>query len=517
MRRKHSILSVLVLGLLLGLLLAVGLHGVILRPAAASAGLVLPLRIDLRKSLLAQFGYSPDYELNVPSFDPWNRPYIRSRKVSQHETDHVHTLDGSGWSQLPLVQAVRRDYPTFAATVNAGGYVSELVEFDALGRAYTLLEIRLASGALKNVLLYSLDGCVTWRTATLPIGGHVALYSGRDVGTMTMEHGTGWNLGPEPPLIALWRPVARWPGPRASRNELYVVRPTFEGDELVLPPPTLVTSRHLGMTQAAGGASFAATSGSTSYIVWTEVAPVSTSGAPTYAAALDRRTGRLTTPVLIGRAHPPNDDHDTAGICLDGQGYLHVVIGAHNQPFRYVRSVRPLDVSAWTAPRDVLSSGFRERGTDADGRGRQTYVSLVCLPDDTLVLVFRQVRAGVDRVFGGRSYCALSMQTRPSGGNWSAARRLVCRRDRAGYAMYYQKLAVDRRGRLFLSLNCCDPHVYPPALRERHRYHRRMVLVSDDGGASWRFATFQDFQACIEPAGAAPVEPEPATAATAGD
>ncbi|MBE0528668.1 MAG: BNR-4 repeat-containing protein, partial [Thermoleophilia bacterium] len=498
----RRLLLVLVLALL-----AAGLPGVIPRPAAAAnSGPVLPLRIDLRMSLRAQFGYTPDYELNVPSFDPWNRPYIRSRTVSQHKTGHMHTLDGTGWSQLALVEAVRRDYPTFAATVNAGGYVSELVEFDALCRAYTLLEIRLANGALKNVLLYSMDGCVTWRTVTLPIDGHVALYSGRDIGTMTMEHFTGWDLSNEPPLIALWRPVARWPGLRASRNELYVVRPTFEGDQLVLPPPTLVTNRHLGMTQAAGGASFAATSGSTSFIVWTDVAPARASGAPTYVAALDRRTGQLTTPVLVGRAHPPNDDHDTPGICLDGHGYLHVVIGAHSHPFRYVHSVRPLDASAWTAPRVVLSSGFRERGTDADGRGRQTYVSLVCLPDDTLVLVFRQHRAGVDRVFAGRSYCALSMQTRPSGGKWSPARRLVYRRDRDSYAIYYQKLAVDRSGRLFLSLNCCDPRVYRTALRERHRYHRRMVLVSGDAGASWRFATLQDYRACIEPTGATPVE-----------
>jgi hypothetical protein len=496
--------------------LAAGLTGVIPQPAAATShGLPLPLRIDLRMSLREQFGYSPDYELNVPSFDPWNQPCIRSRTVSQHETDHVDVLDGAGWSQLALVEAVRRDYPTFAATVNAGGYVSELVEFDALGRAYTLLEIRLTDGSLMNILLYSVDGCITWRTVTLPIGGHVALYSGRDIGTMTMEHFTGWNLSDQPPLVALWQPVESWPGLRASRNRLYVVRPTFEGDGLVLPPPTLVTSRHLGMTQAAGGASFAATSGVTSFIVWTEVAPVRATGSPTYVAALDRRTGRLSAPVFVGQAQPANDDHDTAGICFDGRGYLHVVIGAHSHPFRYVRSVRPLDASSWTAPRPVLSSGFRERGTDADGRGRQTYVSLVCLPNDALVLVFRQHRAGVDRVFAGRPYCALCMQTRPSGGKWSPVRRLAFRQDRDGYAMFYQKLAVDRRGRLFLSFNCCDPRVYRPALRERHRYHRRMVLVSDDAGAHWRFVTLKDYIAGIEPAGVTPGEEEPATEAAA--
>ena len=484
---------------------------------AEGASLSLPLRVDARTSLREQFGYAPGYELNVPSFDPWNRPFIRSRTASQHATDHVHTWSGSDWLEFALVAAVRRDYPTFVATVNAGGYVSELVEFDRLGRAYTLLEIRLRDGSLKNVLLYSLDGCESWRTVTLPIDGHRTFYNGLDVGTMTMEHFTGHNLSGDPPLIALWHPVSRWPGLRASRNRLYVVRPTFDGDRLVLPPATVVTDRHLGILQAAGGASFAATAGATSFIVWTEIAPASAARSPTYVAALDRATGRLTRPVLVGLASPANDDHDTPGICIDGRGYLHVVIGAHLRPFRYARSIRPLDASAWTSPRTTLSSGFREPGTDADGRGRQTYASFVCLPDDTLVLAFRQERAGVDSVFHGEPYSALCVQTRPEGKGWSPARRLVFRRDRAGYAIYYQKLAVDRLGRLYLSLNLCDPHVYPPAQRERHRYHGRMVLVSDDAARSWRFATLQDYVAGAGAAYAGPETPGQETAPPAAD
>lgn len=492
-------------------LMLAAISGGVQGAGAAPSPLTLPLRIDARTSLAAQFGYAPAYELNVPSFDLLNRPFIRSRTVSQHRTDHVHTLSGEGWLQSDLLACVRRDYPSFAATVNGGGYVSESVEFDGLGRAYTLLEIRLADGSLKNLLLYSLDGCATWRTLTLPIGGHIALYNGLDEGTMTMEHFTGWNHSDDPPLVALWRPVSRWPGLRASRNKLYVVRPTFSGDRLVLPEPTFVTDRHLGMIQAAGGASFAATSGATSFIVWTEVAPPGASGAPTFVAALDRATGRLSPPVLVGRAHPPNDDHDTPGICLDGQGYLHVVIGAHSRPFRYVRSLRPLDASAWTAPAAVLSSGFKVAGTDGDGRGRQTYLSFVCLPDDTLVLAFRQERAGVDRVFRGRPYDALCLQTRPAGGRWGPARRLVFRRDRAGYGIFYQKLAVDRLGRLYLSLNYCDPHDYPPQLRPRHRYHRRMVLFSADGGRSWRFADLRDYVDGAKGAGPAAEDAPPAT------
>jgi len=474
-------------------LLAVGVP----RGSTLAAGLRLPLRIDTRLTLRAQFGYAPDYQRNVPSFDLSNRPYIRSRTVSQHATDHVDTLEGDGWISMPLLDAVRRDYPSFVATVNAGGYVSELVEFDGLGRAYTLLEIRVKNGALKNVLAYSLDGCRTWRTLTLPFGGRRVLYDGRDSGTATIEHFSGWNVNDDPPLVAVWRPVADWAGPRACRNELYVAAPRFDGDRLVLPSPTLVSRRFLGMVQAAGGASFAATVGDTSFMAWTEIAPRDAKASPTYVASFDRASGAVGPRVRVAMARPANDDHCTPGICVDSRGYLHVVVGAHSRPFLYTRSLSPLDASAWTTPKCVLTSGFRDKTTDADGRGRQTYVSLVCLPDDTLVLVFRQQRAGVDRVFGGHSYGVLCIQRRPRDGSWSGVTRLVFRRDRSGYAMFNHKLAVDRCGRLFLSLSFFDPDDYPPAKRAANRYRHRMVLVSADGGAIWRFATSGDYLAGI--------------------
>ncbi len=429
-------------------------------PARASESLALPLRVDTSLSLLRQFGYAPAYELNVPSFDPWGRACIRSRGTSQHATDHVHVPGSDGWSRFPLVAAVRRDFPSFAGTVNAGGYVSETVEFDGLGRAYTLLDIRLHDGTRRNVLLYSLDGCATWKTLLLPFAHHLPPGS-RDDGTATIEHFSGWNTSEEPPLVAVWRRVSPWPGLRATRNKLYVVRTFFAADELRMAAPTLVTTRHIGMTQAAGGASFAATSGSTSYIVWTEVASATANGSPTFVATLDRAGGRLSPPVRVAASHPANDAHATPGICLDSEGYLHVVTGAHQRPFLYTRSVRPSDGSAWTRPRPVLTSGFRTAPADAHGSGRQTYLSLACLPDDRLVVVFRQQRAGVDRIFAGGRYDALCVQTKARDGGWSPARRLVCHKTSPGYAIFYHKLAVDRTGRLFLSLNWCRPERLP--------------------------------------------------------
>lgn len=459
----------------------------------AHAALTLPLRIDTGVSLSTQFGYAPAYERNVPSFDPSNLPVIRSRSVAQDPTDHVHTLADGAWLQLALVAALRRDYPTFVGTVHAGGYVSETVEFDREGRAYTLLDIRLSDGTRDNVLLFSLDGCRSWGTVTLPFGGRRTRYDGRDCGTATLEHFTGRNLGDGPPLVAVWRPVADWPGRWAARNELYVVAPRVEGDTLVLPQPSLVTDRFLGYLQAAGGASFAATAGPASFIVWAEVAPRRSAGSPTYAAAFDRARGTLGPSAFVGTSRPVNDLHGTPGICLDSRGHLHVVTGAHNRCFLYARSMRPLDAGGWTKPRPILSSGFRDATADADGVAKQTYLSMVCLPDDTLVVVYRQERLGVDRVFAGRRYMPLCIQRRAPGGSWSRPKRLVFTRKWRDYAMYFHKLAVDRHGRLFLSLSFFDPADYREEQRALHRYHHRMVLVSTDGGVAWDFATEQDF------------------------
>jgi hypothetical protein len=39
------------------------------------------------------------------------------------------------------------------------------------------------------------------------------------------------------------------------------------------------------------------------------------------------------------------DNHNWPALAVDSQGYLHVVINGHHNPFRYVRSARPLDIS----------------------------------------------------------------------------------------------------------------------------------------------------------------------------
>ena len=362
-------------------------------PAAADT----PLRLDNHLSLRAQFGYVPAYECNLPSFDVANRAYIRSRTVTQHATQYAFAQSAGGFERASLLDAVRRAYPGLRATVNAGGWAGEAIEADALGRLYTLLEVKVGDGSLRNLLLYSTDAGLSWRVRhDCRSRPRACSPDGRNDGTCASEHLAGFNLRGEPPLIAVWRPVGDWPGYRACRMALYVLQPRFEGDRLVLPDPVPVTDRCLGLVQAAGGASFAATVGTTTSIVWAEVAPAGASGSPVFVAAYDQTTGTLGAPQQVATARPLNDDHATPGIVADSKGRLHVLSGGHNTPFMYTHTLDPADPTTWSPQEPILSSGYRLPGDTGAGRGRQTYVSLVCTPDDALVVVFRQWRRGVD-------------------------------------------------------------------------------------------------------------------------
>ncbi len=474
----------------LGVLVVVVLGLLAVAPAARAAAdgsLVLPLYVSTRGTLAAQFGYAPDFTRNIPAFDSGNRPYIRSRTASQDDTSYVNVLEGGVWQRFTILAALEAAYPDFAGTFGAGGYNSDRVVFDSLDRAYTFLTIRLEEGELKNVLLYSLDRCVTWRVRELPFGDAQPVYDQHNFGNVACEYFTGHNLTDQPPFLALWRERSDWPGDWATRNELWVVQPYFDGDTLVVPQPTFVTDRFLGMVQCAGGGSFAATSGGRTFFVWAEVTDTPRNGTPTYVGVYDRQTRGIIARRLLCRAMPGNDVHDTPAICLDSKGLLHVVSGAHNRPMRYLRSLAPGSISSWTAPTDVLKSGYVTKGTDADGAGQQTYVSLVCGPDDTLHLVCRQMRRGIDQIYWPSWYSPLVYLHKTAGASrWSRPRQLVIPADGGGYMNYYQKLTLDRRGTLYLSLSLSrtDDPTWERALS---RFRQRMVLSSADG-ESWRLA-----------------------------
>jgi hypothetical protein len=472
------------------------LAAVLLAPAAALAAGSGYIVMKDGLTLAQQFGYQPDYRPHVVTFDAANVPSIRSRGANEDDTSFVQRLENGVWVRHDMLDALRQAYPDFAGTVHAGGYGTDRVDWDADGRAYTVLTIRLDDdGGFRNVLLASTDGMQTWQVLELPFGDDTPQIDLHDWGNVTSEH-EGARPLEGPPLIAVWKQLGPWRGQWASLDELDVIKPYWSGGTLLLRAPVHVSDVALTLLQCSGGASFAVTHGDTSFFVYATCVPKHSQASPTYVATYDASSNSVSTSVSVAKSRPANDLHCTPGICVDSKGTLHVVTGAHGWPFRYVHSVAPYSIAGWTRPINVLNSGYRAKTTDADGIARQTYLSLVCGPDDTLHIVCRQSRRDVDEYYPGQGYDALvHTSLAPGASAWSAP-DLVVVPPQAGYSQYYQKLTVDRLGRLFVSCSYFSRRD-PPATRTFRRYHHRMVLISEDSGHTWRLATTADFLAGI--------------------
>ena len=469
----------------------------LLLPAAASAADHAG-HIDLQDglTLAQQFGYAPDHRQHVVTFDAGNVPSIRSRGASEDDTSFVQRLEDGVWVRHDLLDALRAAYPDFAGTVHAGGYGTDRIDWDVDGRAYTVLTIRLDDdGGFRNVLMASIDGCQTWQVLELPFGNDTPQTDPHDWGNVTSEHGGG-RLLEGPPLIAVWKQLGPWGGEWSSLNQLQVIKPLWNGGMLTLQQPATVSTLALTLLQCSGGVSFAVTHGDKSYFVYSTVAPRGTRTTPAFAATYDLATNTVGASTLVARSRPANDLHCTPGICMDSTGVLHVVTGAHGTPFKYARSLAPLSTTSWTKQVDVLTSGYRNRTTDLDGEGRQTYLSMVCGADDVLHIVCRQARRNVDSHYRGHLYDALVHQSLAPGQTTWSLPDLIVVPPQSGYSQYYQKLTIDRLGRLYVSCSYFSRRD-PPATRYFRRFHHRMVLISQDGGHAWRFATTADFLAGV--------------------
>jgi hypothetical protein len=490
----------------------VALAALLIAPAAALAAHTGHIDLQDGRTLAEQFDYRPDYRQHVVTFGPGNVPTIRSRGASEDDTSFVHRLEDGAWVRHDLLSALRDAYPDFAGTVHAGGYGTDRVDWDAAGRAYTVLTVRLDDdGGFRNVLMASADDLQTWQVVELPFGDVTPQTDPHDWGNVTSEHqGTAPLEGP--PLIAVWRQLGPWKGQWASLNQLQVIKPYWSGDTLLLRRPVTVSDVALPLLQCSGGASFAVTHGETGYFVYSTTVPRGTGYTPTYVAAYDESSNSVSTSKLIAKSRPPNDLHCTPGICVDGAGTLHVATGAHGWPFRYVRSKSPYSIASWTRPINVIASGYRTAKTDKDGDGELTYLSMICAPDGTVHIVCRQARRKADGHFGGRAYDALVHTALAPGASAFGAPHLIVVPPQVGYSQYYQKLTVDQLGRLFVSCSYFSRRD-PPATRAYRRFHHRMLLISENGGATWRFATTADLAAGVSAPVATPVSgaPGPAT------
>lgn len=220
-------------------------------------------------------------------------------------------------------------------------------------------------------------------------------------------------------------------------------------------------ARHLISTQASeratgGMGNKMVTLGDRTHCVWQDSTP---EGYWARVRTYDRAAGAWGDTVTLGQGV---DNHARPTIAADADGFLHVIIGGHNSPYQYLRSVAPNDARAWTGP-------------VAFGKG--TYPFLVCGPDKRLFLAGRPA-----------SHNGVDLYVREPEGEWTFARELALKREPQyrEYAGYNTVLAWGPgHRRLHMA---CDVYEGLGTYKGRGENQLVVYLVSEDMGRTWKRA-----------------------------
>ncbi|MDD2599760.1 MAG: BNR-4 repeat-containing protein [Kiritimatiellae bacterium] len=396
-----------------------------------------------------QFGYDPDYPTEQEMyFDLNNRPAaLMQTKIAM--------FNGEKWVETAAID---------------GSSISMLkskIAFDSDNNMYALARVKG-----KDSLLRSCDKGKTFTASVLPMRG-----------VYDIEQFSGHNQSAGPPPFVVF--TTNTSEPKAhdhklmwrSVNHLDLFVPEISSDGIAeIGAAIRITDFSIGLSAHSGIPSTVVSRDENIYVVWgeaTDPEDKTIPGLPAYVACYNRRTKKLSDKVLIGYGPPANDIHNSPSVTIDSQGTLHVIVGTHGSTFKYACSVTPGDISA----------GFTE-AVDIGSNLRQTYVGLVCDPDDTLHLVFR-IWGNDTSYFPASHHAELAHMSKRPGAAWSQPKCLVVA-PFSEYSIYYHRLTIDRRGSLFLSYDHWSTSwFYRNDLRQRPR----TLINSPDAGKSWKLVT----------------------------
>lgn len=226
-----------------------------------------------------------------------------------------------------------------------------------------------------------------------------------------------------------------------------------------LARPFLVTSAGCGRATGYAEASKIVTVGQRTHVAWLDA---DEEGFWVRIRTLDRGTGTWSPATTVGTAH---DNHGGPGLTVDSKGYLHLVYFPHHQPFRYRRSQRPNDASAWEPEirfGDELS-----------------YPVLLCASDDTLLMSARRSHQRPPET--KHQPWELEWWAKPAGGNWRRE-RTVLRSRHTAYTHFMESLAWGSDGKT-IHLGC---RIYETTGRKDETPLQTIgYLRSPDAGKTW--------------------------------
>ncbi len=415
--------------------------------APAGKPLTLPMVLKPYQHENEQFGHLPDYPTeNQVYFNLQNRPFTLT-------SDGLATLRDGRW--------------TATKPKGVSGDLCSKVAFDRDHHVYAL-----ATVGGKAALFYSTNEGQSFASEFIPNRAGQSR-------SFDMEEFMGNNSPEGPPPVLRYTQTAKdkklfW----RALFDLELFLPKKVNGRIILGEPILISTNCIGLAAHSGIPASVVSRGKKVHVVWGEATDpqMPGPGVPAYVATYDRETGWLSKPVLVGIGAPPNDLHNSPSITMDSRGYLHVLAGTHGQPFPYAHSLKPNDAGGgWTEALPM--------GTNLN----QTYVGMVCGPDDTLHAVFRLWQYN-RKPFTNSSYATLAYQRKRPGQPWEAPRLLIVS-PFSEYSVFYHRLTIDHQGRLFLSYDYWSTYWF---YRNDHHGRRRTSLMSPDGGDTWKLAQNDD-------------------------
>ncbi len=474
--------------------------------SAAAARVYAPIRHQpYYRGERELFGYNPEFSPGTVSFDSGNLPYI----IPPDNRPLVQTLDADGnWIELDFGEAIRQKFPEWNGELNTGPFGQARIYFAQDGDAY-LLAATGRSNIGRNVLLHSRDQCRSWVVYPLPFEDFPVPFGEY----ARLEVNDTFNVTRHPPAITFYHMPGRG-------SEMWLLTPEKNEDgTLSLPEPILVTAKSATVEPHSGDGNFTVSIGDNIHIIWLSGEVDGKIGARHFAATYDRRTGTMSEPVFVGRSNefgdPPKgaNSHNLPVITVDGDGYLHAILGTHHHPFTYVRSLQPDSTRTWSKGELIGTPKVRsgKNMEEARGEGSYTYPSINCDPDGNIHVIAR---------WAGASYYfrLVHLERSAAENRWLPQNELVVP-FRAFYAVWYHKASIDRDGNLLVyyinyqnqldeaSLaeynrrwpeDGAEDNVDPPE-RRTNRWIRNIraknpaILMRRRGEKRWYLATTSDF------------------------
>ncbi len=218
----------------------------------------------------------------------------------------------------------------------------------------------------------------------------------------------------------------------------------------------VISQEGSGRATSYGEANKIVTLGDKTHVAWLDAIA---EGFRVRIRTLDRRTGEWSPVVNVGDAM---DNHGGPALTADSQGYLHIIYYPHHRPFRYRRSLRPNDASAW--------------GPEIQFGESLSYPVVLCAPDDTLILTCR--RYYLDKSQPNE----VELWKKTPGGEWQR-QQTILRSRTLQYAHFQESMAWGADGKT-IHLSC---RIYETSPKEGETPFQTVgYLMSPDLGKTWQ-------------------------------